>query len=287
MKSKFWKFAGSALILVSLALAACASSPERVKSEGELLYEKGELDNAIAACTNAIQINPNDREAYYYRGRSYLDKGEYDKAIDDFTESIRQSPGFHINAYNYRGRAFYRKGDYNNAIADFTIVLTMTSPNVLRPGFNPLVERGIAYFDNEEYDLALEDFNEAIQARGRFDPVPFYWRGEIERMRGDYDSAIADYTEAIQLAPEWSGPYNNRGLTYYDKGDIDQAIADYSETIRVNQNNDTAYYNRGMAYYNKGDNDQAIADFEAALGINPNFTTAKTNLEFLRQQRGQ
>jgi hypothetical protein len=70
MKRSVLKCAGSILVLLALVMAGCASSPAEKKSEGQILYEKGELDSAIAVCTEAIQANADDYDAYYYRGRA-------------------------------------------------------------------------------------------------------------------------------------------------------------------------------------------------------------------------
>ena len=50
---------------------------------------KGEFDKAIADYTEAIRMNPQSAEAYRGRGHVYGVKCDFDKSISDFTESIR------------------------------------------------------------------------------------------------------------------------------------------------------------------------------------------------------
>ncbi|GHV34604.1 hypothetical protein AGMMS4952_27000 [Spirochaetia bacterium] len=66
---------------------------------------------------------------YYDRGYAHYDKGQYDVAIADYTESIRRGPRidgryrngrFITNAFFDRGCAYYDKGQYDLAIVDFT-----------------------------------------------------------------------------------------------------------------------------------------------------------------------
>jgi tetratricopeptide (TPR) repeat protein len=92
--------------------------------EGQILYEKGELDSTIDACTKAIQANANNPVAYFYRARAYNDKREYDKAIADYTEVLRLDQSIRgQTTYYYRGKAYRSKGDTDSAVADFTEML--------------------------------------------------------------------------------------------------------------------------------------------------------------------
>ncbi|MBN1588396.1 MAG: hypothetical protein JW888_02670 [Pirellulales bacterium] len=44
-------------------------------------------DRAIADCTQAVTLNPNDGGAYYVRAKSYEKKGETTKAQADFAQA--------------------------------------------------------------------------------------------------------------------------------------------------------------------------------------------------------
>ena len=82
-----------------------------------------ECDNVIRNCTQAIRMNPNDSNAYYYRGLAYGKKGNYDEAIADFTKAItidpplasKINPAFAL-AYVSRGLPYTEMGDYDKAI---------------------------------------------------------------------------------------------------------------------------------------------------------------------------
>ena len=66
---------------------------------------KGDYDKAIADFTEAIRLNPKIAKAYNNRGLAYENKGDYDKAIADCTEAIRLDPKF-AEAYHNRGAAY-------------------------------------------------------------------------------------------------------------------------------------------------------------------------------------
>ena len=66
----------------------------------------------------AKTFNPKLARAYLKRGGARFKKGEHEKAIKDFTESIRLDPKFE-KAYNDRGVAWKTLGDLDKADRDF------------------------------------------------------------------------------------------------------------------------------------------------------------------------
>jgi tetratricopeptide (TPR) repeat protein len=71
----------------------------------------------LIGCASTQEIK-EDAETYYNRGIVYEKKGQYDKAISDFTKAIEINPG-HADAYYTRGVVYYYKKDYEKALDDF------------------------------------------------------------------------------------------------------------------------------------------------------------------------
>jgi len=55
---------------------------------------------------------------YYNRGMAYTETGDYKKAIDEFSESLRLNPA-HIKSLLMRGNAYFGAGEKDKAKADF------------------------------------------------------------------------------------------------------------------------------------------------------------------------
>jgi tetratricopeptide (TPR) repeat protein len=172
------------------------------------------------------------------------------------------------------GKRFFDQGNYDGAIQELNEAIKLDSNLAEAYAY-----RSWAYGRKNNNDQALSDANRAIWLNPRL-AMGYFARG---RLQSDNDSAIADYTEAIRLDPKFAWAYVNRGIAYYNKNDYDRAIADYTEAIRLDPKDALAYNNRGWAYYNKNNYDSAIADFEAAIRIEPNFSLAKINLDVARR----
>ena len=85
---------------------------------GEYHLERGLYDRAIEEFKIAYKLSPNEYHPLYNIGLAYLKKGNYDKAITDFTKAIEIDPTY-AKAYYNRGVAWARKGDYAKAKAEY------------------------------------------------------------------------------------------------------------------------------------------------------------------------
>jgi tetratricopeptide (TPR) repeat protein len=105
----------------------------------------------------------------------------------------------------------------------------------------------------------------------------FTLRGFAYTNKDDYDRAIQDFNEAIRLQPNRADVFNNRGMAFDYKGDYDQAIQDYNEAIRLKADYADAFNNRGLVYAEKGDSDKGIQDFDQAVRLRPAYAEALDN----------
>lgn len=55
-------------------------------------------DDAIAACTRMLALNPRNANAYVVRGAAYFRRGDYGHAISNYDQAIRLDPKC-TNAY--------------------------------------------------------------------------------------------------------------------------------------------------------------------------------------------
>jgi tetratricopeptide (TPR) repeat protein len=126
--------------------------------------------------------------------------------------------------------------------------------------------RGWAYMEIRQVDLALADLNEAI----RLDPKShsaFNHRGWAHLEKKNYDEAMADLNEAIRLNPKFGPAYNNRANTFRAKEELDRALAEYDAAIRVDPKYLRAYNNRAFLHLRLGNREKALADFQKVVEL--------------------
>lgn len=113
-------------------------------------------DRLIARYDEAIRLNPQDREAFIYRGGAYQYKGDYDRAIADYDAALRLDPGY-PGAFKARGDAYTQKRDYDRAMQDYDEAIRL-NPRYAVAYFG----RGQVYQIRGERERAIADYRQAL-----------------------------------------------------------------------------------------------------------------------------
>jgi len=103
-----------------LCVAGCGQAPATPHELVARQVAAGEYEQAIAACDALLKADPQDNQALLYRGRAYHRRnqsGDLDRALADFSESIRIAPQS-APAYYDRSIAYRDLGKAEESAAD-------------------------------------------------------------------------------------------------------------------------------------------------------------------------
>lgn len=246
---------------------------------GNYAYHKGQYESAIQDYTQTIYLDASYADAYTNRGASYDKLGQYENAVQDFTEAIRLTPT--AAAYCNRGIAYAHWEQYDKAIQDDTEAIRQNPSYVLA-----YVNRGLAYHALKQYEKAIQDYTEAIRLKPDYAEA-YTYRGEASIWLNTfgfewYEKALRDYAEAIRLRPNFAETYLARGNIYYGTRQYTKAIQEYTEAIQKAPNYALAYRNRGKAHFEQTEYAQALQDAKQANQLQPGL--ANELLASLREQ---
>ncbi len=122
---------------------------------GTEAHQSGNWDVAIEYYTEFIRLEPADISAvsvaYFNRGVVYGEKGEVDRAIEDYTLALKFNDNF-ADAYHNRGYVYYQKGRYDHATEDYNRAIQLKKDNVLY-----YKNRSMALLHLKEWEKAKED----------------------------------------------------------------------------------------------------------------------------------
>jgi tetratricopeptide (TPR) repeat protein len=243
-------------------------------------YKLNQYDSAIRTFSEALQMKPDTTTAsaiHDWRAHAYFDKGDWDNAINDATESIRLNPRY-FGGYLARGIIYRRSGNLDQAVSYYNAAIRL-NPNFARTYY----DRAIAYGLKGDYNAAIRDNTEAIRRRDPIMQADFYYNRAVSyHAIGRTDKAIADYNEAIRLAPNDLRIYCGRASIFEDMGELYKASADYDRATRYNATDTNGYVFRGTVHFAKGNYRAAASDFEKAAKLSPRDYDALCSLAFFQ-----
>ena len=146
---------------------------------------------AIKDFTDAIELEPNNAEAYYQRGLVKEFK-DWQGAILDFTKAIELSAN-NEEYYHRRGYAKNWVKDYEGSIEDFTQTIQINPSN----SYN-YVDRASEKESIKDYLGALDDYSKAIQLNFKND-IAYLERGLLKVQLGRKESGCVDLRKAGDL----------------------------------------------------------------------------------------
>jgi CHAT domain-containing protein/Tfp pilus assembly protein PilF len=271
---------------VTLSAQADTGDANSLFQQGRALYRAGDLDGAIENFESAKRSDPERAPIWKELGDVYLDKGNYDTAIEHYNQAVElyRRTNREIHAlYAKRGQAYYGKGYYDAAIEDFNQAIRLDSKDA-----SYWNNRGEIYRSKGDNKRAKEDFLKAIVINKKFadalNNLGLTYFGD-----DDYDNAIKNFDKAIKLEKRHVHAWNNRGFAWLEKGNYKKAIADFTKVLSFDTRNEFAivYSNRSRAYLNSKDYKKALADCEKALEIDPDFAPAFNNLANTYREMGE
>ena len=203
-----------------------------------------------------------------------------------------------------KGDNFYNNKDYRSAINAYNNALD------LDPHFHKvLINRGTSYMCLGEFDLALNDFNRAIDLINAIDKKErsdaFYDRINVKALskmyavyalRQEYQKSLDIINEKL-LLKEHAFPFiipedkwkkiekdkvliesrmkneklKEKGDNFFREGKIDEAEKTYKEILAIEPENERVLSNLSMIYLKKGKHDEVISICTKILGIFSKF----------------
>ncbi len=226
----------------------------------------GDYDSAIEVYNKLIKIMPNMPEFHSNLANILYIKGEIDEAISHFQTAVTLNPSKEWTSVVNQTLGFVfqeAKQDLDAAITSYQSAYLMTPEDI-----DIYINLGSAFYDKEDYENALTVYRNALELDPKNAKIHcnlgfLYWG------KGDTEEAIREYNHAIEYDKTYSIAYNNLGVIYLDDlGRVQEAIDMFKKAVEHNPNYALAHFNLARSITITGDKIEAAKLYQIAQDVN-------------------
>jgi serine/threonine protein kinase/Flp pilus assembly protein TadD len=237
---------------------------------------KRRYKEAVTELDEAVRLNPKHFWSWMQRGICRQELGQYTLAAGDFGMCMGLWPEFAWGYFN-RGCALGLSGHKAEAIRDYSAALDralVRDPVFLLAHLN----RGMARLELTQYELALADFDKAIEL-GMDDAVSHGGRGAALEGLGRFDEAAEAFKAAFTRCQNAPSDVRIRISLLYAfavaSHSPDKALQVFRDVLDEQPDHPQALYGRALLLAEQGQLQDAIGYFNRAVQAAPHFVEAR------------
>ncbi len=306
LKTKPFVATSVGLILICLLTADVGGQQARESlNQAQLAIDSGRLEDAVGSLREALDIDPNHREARVALVDVLMRLMRWDEAEAEVAVLRKKFPRDSQIAYMAAAVA-YRKGDFEkaNQLAGEAIDLPNTPAQAYRirafarfiikdhEGFKAdlehLIEQnpndsdvyyhlGRYYYENQQFTEAIVAFEKVTE----LDPQAYkahYFLGWCQQAQGDLSSAKQSYKRAIKIVDQqkvrdgW--PFTDLGELLITEGEYASGLGWQYRAIRNDPQFPYGRYKYASALLKEGPSAEVEQQLQLAIKFDPGYTEA-------------
>lgn len=250
--------------------------------QAELYLAQGKLASAMAACKQALEIEPNFPHTCKTLGNILQRMGEIDQAKEWYIKALNLQPNW-AEVYANLGSIYAQQQQWELAIESYKEAIGI-KPNIA--GFYRNL--GKIWQGVGKIELARDCQEQAYSLEAQYPTALEYLKqGKRLLKLGEIEAAIAQFQSAIEFNPCLAGAYQNLGDISLKTKDFNEAINYYQKAIELKHDLWAVHHKLGKIFQEIGELDAAISNFRLSLEINPNFPWSYKNLGDILFQQGK
>lgn len=178
-----------------------------------------------------------------------------------------------FSAFHFQqGRAFYDQQHYREALEEFRASQAAHEAVDTLPLYIAMCEEQL-----ERWAEASGELSPYLAAHPS-DSQAWYWLGNAQLMQRQFTAARDSFQRAVSLNQHYEDGFRGLGLSQFELKDYDGAYRSWLKAVGLNQKDEKVKYYLGRLFYEADFADQAAAWLRQALALNPKDYEAMTYL---------
>ncbi len=177
------------------ALRAIDYQPHRAEPfilRSRIFRRQNKMKQAEQELNNYLSVNEQSDKAYTERADLYFDRGEYQKALEDYEVLTSRFDNRDIHALYRQGVCYARVGNQMRARRAFTRVISQD-----RNHADAYAQRAFVYLDMNQESRAQQDLRTALRLDEN-NPIAWFLLGKIQAGTHDYEEALESLNNALE-----------------------------------------------------------------------------------------
>ncbi len=195
------------------------------------MYEKALTiwENIIKVAPEFLldRINKARARVYYNKGLCYSSLRQNEEELESYNLALEIDPQ-DANAWNNKGFVLLQLGKYEEALKAFEKVLAL-EPDDDKDWYL----KGICLSYLGRYSEAIEAYDQALAINPMSDYVVWYNKGIDLCALGMCNESLEAFNKALELNPEHWASWLMRGIILYELGDKKEAVQSFDKVIQL------------------------------------------------------
>jgi len=220
------------------------------------------LKDAERRCNEVLKINDKLHEPKLIIAQIKRADGDNDGAVKVLSDILVQKPT-QIEAMLRRAEIYLDQQKYEEALQDANEAIRLTNKN---PYANFI--RGCVYMQLKKLDAAIQELQFAAAGLPKHLPSHF-WLARCLLMKDKLPEGIEELNTVVKLDPRFTTARLVLASAHLQRGYHDGAVNTLVDALHFDAKNVEVYRLLGIAYLHKGEHERAKAMFQKMLTIDP------------------
>ncbi len=232
----------------------------------EVLYQRGQNEQALEALESLLTLWPNMADAHLLHGFVLGDMGRHEAARDASRKASALNPSL---------QTLQPDLSLDGGVAP--IPYAPVQRDVPAEGALARYGLGLAFRQRGYFDEARREFERAL-AQGEDARLARHAIAELDLVAGRFADARAAYEQLLQEQADQPRLWNERGAALHQGGDVEGAAESYRRALRIDPRYAIAYNNLGVALSDLGEASAAREALLRAVELDAALARPKLNL---------
>lgn len=194
-------------------MSADASDLKQIKQEGHAHYKKKEWEKSVQLFEKALELAPDDADAWFGMGQALHAKGDLERAVSAYKKVTVLDP-HDGDGYNLLGVCYYEKGNLEQSMASYREAIKKAPDSAAF-----LNNLGVALFESGQMEEAVETYRRALENHSS-DTMVLSNLGVALTHLGKHAEARSAFEKTLALDPNEVIAHYCMGIDYEHKGQV-------------------------------------------------------------------